>query len=296
MEMTFMNDPNPSRKCGSKKHDAFYAEGGDFSEDGALNTWTWLLGDGLENSIFLKVPARQVVAIDPVLTVFFKSFMYPTNADVVIPGELEERYERLNLAMKSPGVADHVGANNYTAHNFYVETSLYGPSRRIPQKTAKYLAEIISLMGPIPMLFTHSKIPVFRDKIEMISALQVIQDDFMEISQSAYWLPSWEYEQWGMYARRGQWPGHDHVLIPILAFIDKLEDGLIEDDKAKDFFKSLTYTEQTLGLSWLTKITYTLPEAGELGEDILGIPGLNIIDLDAYQEINAILEGANERT
>ena len=107
-------------------------------------------------------------------------------------------------------------------------------------------------------------------------------------------------EDWGMYARRNQMPGDYHSMLPILSMIDDLEDGELLNDEffpgVEGFFDSLTYTEQTLGLSWLTKITYTLPEEGEVGEDVYGIPGLNIIDLNIHQEIDEILEAVNERT
>lgn len=296
-----MNNPNPPRKCGTKKHDSFYAEGGELEIGGALRIWTWLLGNGMEDNVFLEVPARQVVAIDPVLTVFFKSFMYPTDAKIVIPEELEELYDRLNLAMKSPGVADHVGANYYTAHNFASEVRTLGPSRRIPKKTARYLAEIISIMGPIPMLFTHSKIPVFKDIHQLNEAINIFHEvtNHYLYDTTLFWEPTWMADDWGMYARRDQMPGDDHFMLPILSMIDDIDSGIIEDERIEDFFKSLDYVEQTLGLSWLTKVTYTLPKDDNplaYDDDIYEIPGLNILDLDAVRELDVIIEDANERT
>ena len=89
-------------------------------------------------------------------------------------------------------------------------------------------------------------------------------------------------------------------MIPILATLGDLDEGIghahIVTDMMRDFFDSLTYTEQPFGLSWLTKISYTMPQEGEPEEDIYEIPGLNIIDLDAYRKLDVILEDANERT
>ena len=59
---SYSDNPNPTRGCGKKKHDAFYGEGGGFYSNGALNVWTWLLGDGIDNNVALEIPARQVQA------------------------------------------------------------------------------------------------------------------------------------------------------------------------------------------------------------------------------------------
>lgn len=297
-DLNLYNDSlNPPRGCGKKKHDAFYGEGGGFSSSGALNVWTWLLGDGIDNNVALEIPARQVVAIDPILTVLFKSFMIPTQANIMIPEEAEPLYDKLLTAMKSPGVADHVGANNYTAYEFALETMMYGPSRRIPKRTAKTLAEIISLLGPIPMMFTHSKVPVFKNILHAAEAIKIFHEisDRYYYNRNLYWDPSWTQELWGMYARRNQQPGDDHFMVVVLSMLSDIEQGNMPE-KHLAFFKSLAYREQTFGLSWLTRVSYTLPKEGEPEEDIYEIPGLNVIDLDACGELDAILEESNERT
>lgn len=295
--LEFVNQANPPRKCGTKKSNAFYGEGGGFSPTGSLNVWTWLLGDGMEQTIAFEVPARQIIPIDPVLTVFFQSYMFPTNARIVIPPEAEELYDKLLASMKSPGVADHVGANFYTPWDFAIETRIYGASRRIPKKTAKQLAELISLLGPLPIAFTHSKIPVFPTTAHRQAAVELAieyakLDDYFLKGDHLYWGPSWTQKDWGMYAREYQMPGDDHFMLPVLRLLDGFENNeeFTEKDhptlynKVKDTISDLDFVEQTFGLSWLTQISYTLPDEGEPEEDIFEIPGLNIIDLKAIEK------------
>ena len=51
-------------------------------------------------------------------------------------------------------------------------------------------------------------------------------------------------------------------------------------DAAKEFFKNVSFVEQPFGLSWLTKVTYTLPDdVLETQDSIFDIPGINILDL-----------------
>lgn len=281
---------NPPRGCGSKAPDACYAEGGDFTPLGGLYNWVWLLGDGLERYISFtdrEVPPRQVVGIDPVLSIMTLSYIPAGGPDIRLTDDALDEYRRLSSATKSPGIADHVGDQFYSAMSFYDETNLYGPSRRITKQVAKTLSELISRVGPIPMVFTHSKVPVFRNEVEKNFAKQFV---YLFGNLTLDWPdrwddPTWERDSWGQYVRRGQTAGRDHYLLPILDMIDELKYKWQDRKDSKDwqdarkFFKGLRYVKQTFGMSWLCKVSYTLPESGSPDDEVLELPGINIINL-----------------
>jgi hypothetical protein len=175
---------------------------------------------------------------------------------------------------------------------------------------AKALGIAISAFGPLPMLFTHKEIPAFRNEIEMLAALETV-GKCLETSPTIDWndwyqQPTWAHDNWGMYARRGQWTGLNHFMVPVLAFLDDLRLNWKEhkDDEdwkaAKKFFRGVRFTEQTFGLSWLTKVTYTSPAEGEeptneVLEILERVPGINVLDLAQLDELEKVLEVANEQ-
>lgn len=305
-----MSNPNPPRRCGSsKKANSFYAEGGELSEQGTLYPWTWLLGDGLEKNIFLEIPPRQLQLLNPVLTVLFRTFMPPTGPSVPIPEDKRWQYDHLITAMSVPGIGDHVGTQFYTPYNFSLETVEHGASRRISPQMAKALGVAIAQFGPLPMMFTHKEIPAFRDEQEMTAIKNHITNciGIGNISWRGYFSqPTWSHDNWGMYARRGQWTGFTHFMIPILMFLDEIKCNWKEhkdDDiwiRAKKFFRGIRFTEQTFGLSWLCKVTYTTPAEGEEPTDevleiLEGVPGINVLDLDQLDVLEKVIEDANEQ-
>lgn len=149
---------------------------------------------------------------------------------------------------------------------------------------AKVLSKLISIHGPVPMMFTHSQMPMFRHKAELGLALDHVSDMYQIDCNSLYSGPTWTHDNWGLYAREGQWTGHNHFMPPVLAAIDHVEKlSPLEDReaflRARSFFRSLYYEEQPFGLSWLTRVSYTLPLEGTPDEDVLDLPGVNVIDL-----------------
>jgi hypothetical protein len=291
-----MIDPNPPRKCGgSKMTNAFYAEGGDLSPDGSLYPWTWLLGNGISETIFLEIPPRQIQLLNPILTVLFKAFMPPSGPRVPIPEDKRWLYDHLTNAMKTPGIGDHVGAQYYTPWNFAAETAELAASRRISPQMAKALGIAISTYGPLPMMFTHNEIPAFRHEAE-VAAMMLHVSNCMDVRfDELYHQSTWTHDNWGMYARRGQWVGNNHFMIPVLWFLDELRLNWKKHKdkdcwkKAKKFFRGIRFTEQTFGLSWLCKVTYTMPgDNNELDEETLeileNIPGINVLDLAQLNE------------
>jgi len=297
-----MYHPNPPRRCGgSKQEDAYYLEGGDFIEDGALHAWTWLLGDGLNRYIGLskqEVPPRQVVGVNPIMTILFENYIPADGPPLPVPEDKKALYEQLVLATKTPGVADHVGDQFYSAWNFYLETAQFGPSRRVPKQVAVTLGDLINRFGPLPMMFAHSKIPLFRNEKEMARAMSHV-DKLHDIDFGLrYMFPTWTHDNWGQYARRDHWIGSTHFMIPILGVIDDLKENwqqykdIKEWQVARDFFANLRYVKQTFGMGWLCKISYTLPSDGEPDGDAYDIPGINIIDLEQVGEFDGQAEEA----
>jgi hypothetical protein len=149
------------------------------------------------------------------------------------------------------------------------------------------------------MIFIHGKMPVFRNEEEMYQALSITEDLFGADWDTKWMSPTWENDDWGMYARRAHWTGYSHYMIPILRVIDELKSNWQnrKDDEdwksARKFFKHLRYVKQTFGASWLCKVSYTLPVKGELDEDVMGLPGINIIDLE---ETGDLLDEQTEKT
>lgn len=291
---TGIYQPNPPRKCGRKLPDATYGEGGDFSLDGALSPWTWMLGDGLEKYISLSdgdVPPRLPVSINPIMSIMTLGFVPGYGPDIEMPQDAQQEYERLSYALKTPGIADQVGDNHYSAFEFFEETVLYGPSRRIPKRLAKTLSRTIADHGPIPMIFVHRKIPVFQnEKQRDIATIERGMGLYDWTRQADDMIPTWEKEGWGMYARRNQDAGHAHYMARILWVIDEIKNNWEshKDEEnwrhAKDFFGKLRYVKQTFGASWLCKISYTLPLDGDPDEEMLELPGINLIDLNEEEE------------
>lgn len=276
-------EPNPQRGCGFKVENAFYLEG-EIRPGGSLHSWVWCLGDGLEDVAPVAVPPRAIVGANPAASIVEGTL----TENPYEPAEWNaDLYERLLQSMPHQGVADHVGANNYSAWSFAQETSWHGASRRVPPAQAKALGLYIFENGPIPALYTHSRVPAFRNETERERAI-VFTRDLYNTDFTDYWIreASWQNTGWGMYARKNQDRGEAHYLIPVLRMVDKLDChwGSVSDldvwQEAKAFFDSLRYVEQTIGLSWLTRVSYTLPtNEKERSELVKEIPGLFLIDL-----------------
>ncbi len=284
-----MYHPDPPRGCGGKVGDACYLETGEFETGGGLNAWTWLLGDGMERTIVFskeQVPPRQIVGIDPLMTILFETYIAADGPSIPIPKGKLAKYEHLRVATKSPGVADHVGDQFYSAWSFYRECIQFGPSRRVTKQVAKAISEIINTVGPVPMIFSHPKIPIFRSEKERAGAMEHVAAVLSTEFEFKYLFPTWTHDNWGMYSRLDQWIGKSHFMLPILRTIHSLKDDwqeLKEKHKwvtARKLFNGLRYTTQTFGCAWLCKVSYPLPSGStEPDAEMMELPGINVIDL-----------------
>lgn len=294
-----------SRGCGEKTYDSAYVEGPDEGAGGMLRRWAWVLGNGYRDIITLKIPARIVVICNPAATIAAREFI--NTLDPVfhkIPFlepsyDVRAAYRRIAQKTKTVGVADHVGKDNYSAYSFASEVVRMGPSRKVPPQLASELAQIIWDSGPIPMLFTHDRMPVFNNPAQLEEAVDLAAnclEDLIPIDPDAMeWVPTWEMEGWSQYATTPD-DGYDHVLVPILRVLGTIEKDWsdVKDDKryqlARSFFSNIRMVEQPFGLSWMGKVTYTADQEGNYSDQakrsmhIYGGSIINWLDLDEEQE------------
>ncbi len=284
---------NPERGCGTKKNDAYYLEG-DVGDDSPLWAWTWVLGDGLDHVISIaryQIPTRGVVGINPAVTLLKECFVGDRDPIVLGIGE-KEGYEYFLTKTKNAGSADHIGHQYYTPMSFAREVMQYGPSRRVPPQTAAFFANIFQRIGPFPMFFSHSQIPLFAG-IRQRDAIYEIVDELLPKTDYQPWLNAcWKYDEWGQYAIKNQDAGHKHYLVHTLDILDfgarlksvRREPALNEMwVRLRKMFGNVRFEEQIFGASWMTKVIYTLPlENKEAAAEkaLAEIPGITILDLE----------------
>lgn len=282
------------RGCGYKKEGGYYLEA-EMAPLGLLNLWTWLLGTGTMagDNLLVTVPARSgIIGNMPgsLLLGEYTELKYPSL------GRSAELYEDLvhRTVMNSSepwAWFDHVGSSFYTALSFAEEVREMGPSRRVSEKTAKQLAA----MAPMPIVFTHSRVPLFESeqmlKIGLEMALMCHQGTLllgepMELDDYVR-LPTWADTRWGM-TRSYEYGGQESALIPILRLLGLLDKHYhqYEHDpvwrEAKTFYDRLVYREATFGASWITAISYVARKdddrekvAARLARD-----GIRVIELE----------------
>lgn len=277
---------NPVRGCGTKKRDSFYAEG-TIKSGGALHAQTWFLGDGVDNIIPVNIPPRKMM-YGNIAATFAAGEVILADVDF-IPRQWEvELFDRMLLATKQFGIYDHVGKDNYSAYSFSEELGLYGPSRKMPKETAVIFAKLIHQRGPLPIVFSHDRMPVFRSETQRDAFVELVLQRWPNAEpENGYdYDPVWCNDNWGMYARKNQYNGWRNYLTGVLAFLDSIDrDWKVNKNdpiyiQAKSILDNCIFQEQFFSASWITRISYTLPEDGQIDESLINIPGLNIIDLE----------------
>ena len=286
---------NPERGCGTKQNNAYYLEG-EVGEDGPLWMWTWVLGDGLDHNISIaryQIPTRGVVGINPAATLLKESFVGSDYPISMSPVEAEG-YEYFLTKTKNMGSADYVGHQYYTPMAFARETMEHGPSRRVPKKTAALFADIFQKIGPFPMFFSHARIPLFADIFQRDGIYEMVDEVLPKTDYRPWFNACWKYDEWGQYAIKNQDAGHKHYLVHVLDVLDFMKKIMLDtmphkpapDDawaQMPRLFEDVRFEEQIFGASWMTRVTYTLPQENkeEAAEKALAeIPGLDILDLE----------------
>lgn len=231
---------NPERGCGQLQQGGCYAQG-TTSESGTLNAWTWCLGEGLIGGANYNVtaPPRMMDFIRlPETLQMFKALK--EEIDLVFPAL--RRLKRFALL-------DHVGENNYTPHQFAMECRAFGASRRIPEKIAAGIAK----HTPIPIVFTHSQIPVVDADAPIGELLKLCGVPEIDI-ENRYYDPVHTNDDWGMTIR--DWDGSSHWLTPLLAHFAANSSKHLTQILPPPLCDHVLFTEQIFGISWITRVVY----------------------------------------
>ena len=161
--MTVFLDKAP-RKCGNLVKKGCY--GGATPEEGGILTPAFLWAEIWEGAkrpmvqVGDELPSRTQVAINPRRTLATKQLR------LYDPGHLMRRNTPPHIAQW--GLADHVGSSHYVdPFDFTDECGKRGPNRRMSPENAKQWAE----RTPFPVLFSHSKIPLFESQGQAERAL-----------------------------------------------------------------------------------------------------------------------------
>jgi hypothetical protein len=255
---------NPRRGCGTMKEGGFYGRG-DISPNGTLNAWTWALGSHLLGALnyAVTVPARQMGVCNLPATLYTGRLV--NGASGLAPLDLPESIKALPIG----AVIDHIGSAHYTPWQFAQEVRALGPSRRIPENVAKVIAK----HTPIPIVFTHSHMPLVPDDEKIAGPLK----DWANVPDDAFYGPTPFMEGWGL--NHGDKKGEEHWIIPILRALDLLgvtgENSLLKSGLGGDVTAQLLMTEQIIGISWITRCVYIAPE-GETDERLSEIEAAGI--------------------
>lgn len=289
-------DTDPERGCGRKQPDAFYIEGVSSSR-GTLNPWTWVLGNGMDKTIPLQLPPRKTQVVNIPATMVLKQVVWP-DKNIQMSTAQATLYDWLTPeGVKPIGIADHVGASNYTAAQFAQEAMAHGVSRRITPDLARTYGVALQAYGAVPILFTHSKVPVFRSMEERDLVCSM---SFHFSESDVHIKPTWEVQRWGeLYGRWSAYSrdratgveyydGGRSYLVHVLNTLDYVEryakkytEKSETDEERIAAFAGLHYQEQAFGISWVNRLTYTLPTDHMIDPNILDIPSITIVDLDA---------------
>lgn len=275
---------NPQRGCGTKKDNSCYAEGLGFSSDGALWNFVWALGDGLKINLPIKAAAKGMTFFNPAATLAAEELVYADHEFKPQTDIIAERYERLKRATPTIGLLDHVGKSYYSVDSFVSEVREYGPSRKIPKRLARTIAKVQMKIGPIPIFFTHSEIPIFRSVSEQGKIIDITDRCIDSVNwDSKNYEPTWYHERWGQYARSDNYTGSDSYLCTILSALGGIRDlGETSPQPYRELkaaMKETRIVEQIFGASWIGRITYTSNADGTIDPDVEDIPGLNIVNL-----------------
>lgn len=297
-------NPNPERGCGTKSTNACYGESPVSSPAGTLGSWTWLLGDGYKIFITVDIPPRKMIVCNPAATIVIQGLERDINPYFTVStGEI---YDDMLTRTRNIGIGDHVGSD-YSAHSFAVETRDFGASRRMTRQTAAEIGRIIWNYGPIPILFSHNRVPVFENYKHVAEAFRIADAcyenvDLAKYRAHPYWnqKPSWMDPSWTQYIDRKseneKLLGTRHIMKYILFVVGCLDMHWRQYSKieayqnARDFFKDVRFVEQAIGLGWIGRVTMTADVTGEWDDDVLdmqqefGKDIINTIDLSEVEE------------
>lgn len=264
---------DPDRGCGNLREGGCYLRGGDFSEDGTLEPWTWALGEHIigGKNLNISAPPRSMTLVRLPETLHKRSLWTGLLAGEKLPAPLAH--------LPAFSLIDHVGSSYYTPWSFYQETEEHGPSRRVPEDFAATIARYT----PLPILFTHSWLPVV-DK-----AIRKQLCAWGEVPAIAHFTPTYLHPDWGIRADSA-YQGDEHWIINVLRRMAM--DG---DNRAVHLSKIMPpelvndtlISEQAFGISWIVRVLYVAKptDTPERLEELLG-KGIEPVRKPAREEEN----------
>ena len=253
------------RGCGHLVPGGYYLSSvGCDSKFGTLQNVTYPFGDGTDNVIYCKgvVPSRGMLLVNTAATFALQSVTQFDASSLSFRDGQRNLYESLCQRVLDIGLIDHVGTRHYTPVQFIAELYDRMPNRRIHPELARKLANLL----PLPVVFTHSHIPVFRDERERDVAL-ALYEEYAELNDVRL-DTNWMLDDWGVFANN--YDGRDHYMLPILALLDKVTrdwQQLAHSGywrRVKKYFDSLTYAEQPFAISWFVQAIRIVNDGHEL--------------------------------
>lgn len=247
---------NPQRGCGTLVKGGFYARG-DSAPGGMLARWAWVLGTCISgrHNVCTVVPPRKMISANLPATLGLGRLT--ESLSVTLSAATLKVFPGLKR-IKTVALFDHVGSSNYTPWSFYSETMTLGLSRRIPPQIAKQITKYT----PLPIVFTHSAMPIVDDRA--IPKLGIwhreIDADNDGIDMRSF-EPTFENPKWGLLA--GDQHGDNHWIVPALRVIDKISLGKNRPEHAiwdTPLNEQIVFSEQTFGASWITSVGYIVDD------------------------------------
>lgn len=295
------HEPNPIRGCGTKAEDACYGESPPPNPNGLLDPWSWLFGDGFSDLLVLTVPPRKMIVCNPAATIYLRE-LERDSVPTFNSRAKAEGYARMLQRTKNTGIADHVGQEAYSVISFYKETIVHGISRRMSRQTARELSTYMWNYGPLPILFTHNRIPVFDDRQHLGEAIKVIDPcleygNLLAEDEKVTYIPTWEEEDWSQFTFGKPYGSHGnihHIIMYMLLVVEDLDrNWRVHSNRpgyqdARDFFKDIRFVEQAFGMTWMDHITMTADVNGEWDDEVQEMEhkfGKNIIKLIDLSEL-----------
>jgi hypothetical protein len=229
------------RGCGDLVPGGFYAQAST-SRQGTLKAWTWTLGTMIDHpdalNLMLKPPPRAQLIINVPASL-------ATGCIVSEPTRAPEESDYPGLQhVPRMGLIDHVGSAHYTPMGFVHEIERLGVSRRITLDIARAIEPWL----PIPILFTHSRLPLLRE--EDVPVAESLAWQGLIPPPRSHYGPSFELDP------RSTIP---HWAIQVIRWvsgepIDMWPDRATFREDCIDW----QWTEQAFGMSWITNVVYVL--------------------------------------
>jgi len=259
------------RRCGHLEPGAYYlSSAGMFSKNAGFHAVTYPFGNGIDENIDCTgVPMRGVatasIAASFTLGQITKQHMIPK----YMQRGGNELFQSLKKRVGDWGIVDHVGSVHYKWPNHFTdELFMYGPNRNIPANVVREVAKYL----PVPVLFTHSRVPVFRDTGQRDALMDCYaQKSDCFVRQAWHFGPNWERPSWG--ALRDYDRGDDHFMIPAIALLErwdreraKLEGDPVWDEVGR-IAASIMYEEQPFAISWFFRAIKIVDEKNPISSE-----------------------------